>query len=213
MRYLSILAALILTASASKAATLNLSLTSEEGGAKTRLSWSYTGTPTLVVVNSGFTKVTGLVFASGNASSPPYWSVSGTEGTAFTASLPTLTGLSTGLTLTNTTTNQSHELTQIAFGPSATSTIIFDWPDANFTSNYLGMEVGQVIELSGPTSGSILTDIAFANFNIGTWTLDQALYGNFDTVLTGGGAIIPEPTSALFSLLGATLLLRRRRRK
>lgn len=214
MRHIAIFAALILSASASTVATLNLNLTSEEGGAKTRFSWSYTGTPTMVPVNNGLTKITGLAFNSGNYSSPPYWSVSGTTGNAFTASFSTLTGLSTGLTLTNTTTDQSYELTQIAFGSgdNDTSYILFTWPDANFTSKYVGMEVGEVIELSGPTSGSILADIAFSNFNDGTWALDQLVYGNFDPVLTVGGASIPEPTSALMSALGATMLLRRRRK-
>lgn len=207
MRYLIILAALILPASAST--TLNLDLTSEEGGAKTRLSWSYTGTPTVVQAN-GLTMIGGLTFSSGNFSSPPYWSVSGTAGKAFTASLSTLTGLSTGLTLTNTTTDQSYDLTQIDFAlDSSTAYINFTWPDA--ISSLLVIDSGEVLELSGPTSGSILADIAFSNFNDGTWTLDQLVYDNFDPVLTVGGAAIPEPTSALMCALGATMLLRRRR--
>jgi hypothetical protein len=208
MRYLIILAALILPASAST--TLNLDLTSEEGGAKTRLSWSYTGTPTMVPVNNGLTMIRGLGFSSGNFSSPPYWSVSGTAGKAFTASLSTLTGLSTGLTLTNTTTDQSYDLTQIEFFlDSSEAGIVFTWPDA--ISSLLNINLGEVLELSGPTSGSILADIAFSNFNDGTWTLDQLVYDNFDPVLTVGGAAIPEPTSALMCALGATMLLRRRR--
>jgi len=209
MRYLIILAALILPASAST--TLNLDLTSEEGGAKTRLSWSYTGTPT-IVQGGGLTMIGGLSFSSGNFSFPPYSSVSGTAGTAFTASLPILTGLSTGLTLTNTTTNQSYDLTQIAFPlDSSRSYIQFFWPDS--ASNLLVINSGEVLELSGPTSGSILADIAFSNFNDGTWTSDMLVYDNFDPVLTVGGAAIPEPTSALMSALGASMLLRRRRRQ
>lgn len=87
-----------------------------------------------------------------------------------------------------------------------------------FWNPYLSEEVapilgqGQSVVLSGPTSGSSLSDIDFSGFNLGQWitpafTSAGSYTVNYDQVFT----VVPEPSTSLLGLLGTALLFRRRR--
>ena len=210
MRTSALLPALLVAASANaQSATFTLTLTSAAGGADTLATWNLGGTPTIGEA-AAFTNIniSGLVFASGNTSAIGY-SISGSAGKAFTGSLTTVTGLSTGLVLTNTTTNATVEFTKVSFATDATSAaVIFGFP-----VSFINAAPGEMLELSGPATGSFLLGAAYANFQEGSWTLDQAVYTNFDPVLTVGTPV-PEPSAYGLMLGGLALVgaaIRRRK--
>ena len=210
MRSAALFPALLIAVSAwAQTATFSLNLTPENGGTDTRASWTYTGTPTVGPAGS-FTNVniSGLAFGSGNSSGVGY-AFSGSPGLAFTSSYPTVTGLNTGLVLTNTTTNATAAVTMAFFYADPTvAAVLF-----GFDVDTINAAPGQALVLSGPTSGSFLTGIAFSNFNAGTWTLNQDVYINFDTTLTVGGGAVPEPSTYGLALGGLALAVVAARRR
>lgn len=203
-----VLASLVLgsaSASAVNDATFNLSITSANGGADSLVSWSYSGTPT---ASGGV--YWGYIWGSNSNIGNAYVSITGPAFSAFNSGLTTVTGLNTGLYLTNTTTNASKQLTE--FGTYGTS-FAFILGTAGNEANSVPVSPGQVLVLSGPTSGSFLTGVAFSNFNQGQWVFNYANYTNFDPVLTVGPAPVPEPSTyglALGGLALAVVALRRR---
>lgn len=188
-----------------QAPSFTLSLTSENGGADTRFSWSYTGTPAFAAQSVGEAlMVSGVGFYS--APIPSQITPTGSSGSAFSGNLTTITGLTTGLYFTNTTTGQTSTFNQIQF-IGIFGLVLWNLQDP------VDGSFGQQIVLSGPTSGSFLSGLAFSNFNAGSWTAQQSR-SNFDSVLTVG-APVPEPSTYGFALGGLALVgaaIRRRRK-
>ncbi len=199
--------------------TFTLTLTSENGGANTRFSWSYTGTPGFYndIANVEKRSYTGIYFFSG----PSDQYLSGPGTTAFQSSIPTITGFSTGLIATNTTTNVSREFGELLFMPAGGqqtgpySIIGFLFPGSQQSqSAALDQQPGETSVFSGP-GGSYLTDIAYSTFTEGTWTVTPVENNNFSSILVIGGAPVPEPSTyglILGGLALAGVAVRRRQR-
>jgi hypothetical protein len=212
MRYLSILT--IAAGSAVlplKAANVwSLTLTSANGGADTLFSWNYTGT-----ISQTRTQATGIQSAypwAGKALGGLV-TVAGPSEEAYAGFDPLYTGeniilasgLGTGLAFTNTSTSQSMVIDRLIMSPQW-GQFYLGW----YQLDQLQQNIGETVVLSGPSTGSFLSGVAFSDFNEGQWifNLPDANY-SYDAVLTVAGT--PEPTSALMSALGATMLLRRRK--
>ncbi len=177
-----------------------LTLTSANGGASTLFSWSYTGT-------ISFTRT-----APGTVAQGAYITIYGVEGSNTTSTYPGVKAFSgfespfnygeevifasgsTGLVVTNTTTGASASLISI-YSPYTPMGLIMLQVDP---SSLVFQSTGQTVALSGPTSGSLLSEIDFSNFNVGQWT--TTLPQGFETVLTVVGTPVPEPST--YGLIG-----------
>ena len=185
------------TASAQNTATWDITITSANGGADSLVSWNYTGTPTLTKSTQS-PSIWGVFWLSTNFSMLTF-SSTGPEYPYTKAVLSTVTGINTGLTLTNTTTNVTGALTEFGSDDTQDHFILSITGGGN-----VPVAVGEQLVLSGPTSGSFLTGIAFNTFNPGQWTTSATYYMNFDPVLTIGSPI-PEPSTYGLILGGLAL--------
>lgn len=205
----------LITSAQLKAATStwSLTLTSANGGADTLFSWSCTGPISFTRTSPG--TVWQQRYPWQGKASANLVTVSGPSAEAYSGFDPDydgdpitlVTGLNTGLFFTNTTTGASAAFDKLLVLPQ--------WGQFQLGLDLnapLYQNPGETIVLSGPTTGSFLSGVAFSDFNEGQWIFDlpDANY-SYDSILTVAG--IPEPTSALLSALGATgMLLRRRKR-
>jgi hypothetical protein len=206
-----LLAVGVVTSQADPVTSFNLTITSANGGSDTLVSWSYTGTPT--IANSEFDfDLGGVGFYAGNYNNP-MTSVAGSNVDGYTGGYTRITGLTTGLVLTNTTTLASYILNEFMFVDNGFNDVfLFTWPSEQ--SN-LSINVDEAAEISGPTSGSFLSGLPFSSFNAGQWSSNLAIHSNFSSGLTIGGSAIPEPSTyglvmGSLALVGAAM---RRRKK
>jgi len=176
-----------------------LTLTPENNGADTRFSWSYTGTPTyLPTFTSPNLNISGIYFGSGNYDFGVE-SVTGTNNPAFLGTIAEVSGISTGLFLTNSSTAESLAISRVRFFDDETNPAFALW----VTSGGVEASGSQQIVLSGPTSGSFLSGISFDTFNTGSWTT-RMVTRNFDGVVNIGTPI-PEPSTYGLILGGLAL--------
>lgn len=200
--------------------TFTLTASSANGGADTLFTWNYTGTLTFTSLISGPARFqsyfTFVAMDPANTGRKAYSSFDPNASFGWDVFANNLT---TGLVMTNTTTGDFESPVELSASNQRGTFIIWN-------SYVVGAEVillqGESVTLSGPTSGSFLSDVAFTGFNVGQWTTPAATQSgdyytiNYDTVFIVAGAPVPEPSTYGLALGGLALVgavIRRRRSK
>jgi hypothetical protein len=186
--------------------TFNLTASSANGGADTLFTWSYTGTLNFTsLVNRPVRLDSYFRFNGIHPTNSEIKAYSGFDSNGGYIPLFFAGPLNTGLVMTSTTDGDFD--TPYLLTASIRSGFFLLENDIN---NAVTLSQGETLVLSGPTSGSIISDVDFNGFNVGQWiTPAYSELGrhtlNYDTVFTVVGTPIPEPSTYGLILGGLAL--------
>ena len=193
-------------ASADGNSSLDLTITSANGGTDSTFSWSISGpvsTNTGLQINAPVAAFSGIGINASLANS----STSNTGWAQGSLTQPfTVTGLSTGLIMHNYTQGTSAELTTFMLMESFGNYTVSLKASQNLSASY-----GDYLGYSGTLSGSFTFSKAYSFFNSGYWSVTSA--GMTNSLTIGSGAPVPEPSTYGLALCGLALVavaLRRR---
>ena len=209
MSKLLLVAALALGSVSARAQTpvVELNFSSANGGTDTLATWTFTGdTFAFTDIQNGASWVAGILFSGKNqdGSSLAYTGFEFTPPYTGDFLVTLVSGLTTNIVFTNTTTNETRAVDRLVILPEYGQLVLgWDW-----NSPDLATQFGEAAIISGPTTGSFLTGISYGEFTEGEWLFalsTQYTNWKFDTLLTVGGTPVPEPSTYGLILGGLAL--------
>jgi hypothetical protein len=203
---LATLALLAASSVSAQSLTWAVTVTPENGGTSSRISWTSGGTfVTSFAGLPGTVNFNAITFGGNNNGSVPFSAVPSPSNFSIG---------STGIIGTNSRTEETVEVTGFRFIQFSTNSFLV-FALGNGTGEGGGMPVqnGDVVTFVVPTSGSYVINQDFSLFNSGFWSTERD--GGYINTLTIGGAPVPEPSTyglALGGLALAGVAIRRRKR-